>query len=182
MSSATGEKDTMSERDGTAEIEIRLQLNGAVRSAWCEPRKLLVDFIREDLGLTGTHAGCEHGICGACTILIDGQAARSCTTLAAQVDGAQITTVEGLAGDGPLHALQAAFHRHHALQCGFCTPGMLMTALDFLNTVSDPTEEQIRDAMSAAVCRCTGYRGIVRAVAEVAQAMAAQPNQASHPS
>ncbi|MCX7151667.1 MAG: (2Fe-2S)-binding protein [Proteobacteria bacterium] len=151
-------------------VDINLTVNGKARHGRCEPRKLLVDFIREDLGLTGTHAGCEHGICGACTILFDGEAARSCTTLAVQADGAQIMTVEGLAGGDHLHPLQQAFHEHHALQCGFCTPGMLMTAVDLLNTVPNPTEAQIRDGMSAVICRCTGYQGIVNAVAAVAAA------------
>lgn len=154
-------------------IEIRLTVNGTARSGRCEPRKLLVDFIREDLGLTGTHAGCEHGICGACTILLDGEAARSCTTLAVQADGARITTIEGLAKGDAYHPLQQAFHEHHALQCGFCTPGMLMVALDFLNTNPNPTEPEIREAMSAAICRCTGYQGIVNAVAAAAEKMRA---------
>ncbi len=150
-------------------IEIALTVNGKAYSGRCEPRKLLVDFLREDLGLTGTHAGCEHGICGACTILFNGQAARSCTTLAVQADGAELRTIEGLATDGRLHPLQQAFHDHHALQCGFCTPGMLMAAVDFLNTVKQPTETQIREALSAVLCRCTGYDNIVKAVTEVAQ-------------
>jgi aerobic-type carbon monoxide dehydrogenase small subunit (CoxS/CutS family) len=154
-------------------IEIRLTVNGTARSGRCEPRKLLVDFIREDLGLTGTHAGCEHGICGACTILLDGEAARSCTTLAVQADGARITTIEGLAKGDAYHPLQQAFHEHHALQCGFCTPGMLMVALDFLNTNPAPNEDEIREAMSAAICRCTGYQGIVNAVAAAAEKMRA---------
>jgi carbon-monoxide dehydrogenase small subunit len=153
-------------------VELALTVNGRAVSGRCEPRKLLVDFLREDLALTGTHAGCEHGLCGACTVHIDGQAARSCTTLAVQVDGSRITTIEGLAGeDNRLHPLQQAFHEHHALQCGFCTPGMLMTALDFLDSVPDPDEAQIRDAMSAVICRCTGYQGIVAAVTAVAQQM-----------
>jgi aerobic-type carbon monoxide dehydrogenase small subunit (CoxS/CutS family) len=155
-------------------IEINLTVNGQPRSGRCEARKLLVDFIREDLGLTGTHAGCEHGICGACTILINGEAARSCITLAVQANGSQLVTVEGLAEGQHLHPLQKAFHDHHALQCGFCTPGMLMTAVDFLNSCPNPTEAQIRDAMSAVICRCTGYQGIVNAVAAVANA-AKQP-------
>ena len=151
-------------------VDITLTVNGEARHGRCEPRKLLVDFIREDLGLTGTHAGCEHGICGACTILFDGEAARSCTTLAVQADGAEIMTVEGLANGERLHPLAQAFHEHHALQCGFCTPGMLMTALDLLNTVPNPTEAQIREGMSAVICRCTGYQGIVNAVSAVAAA------------
>lgn len=151
-------------------VDIRLTVNGKPRRGSCEPRKLLVDFIREDLGLTGTHAGCEHGICGACTIFINGEAARSCITLAVQVDGAELMTVEGLADGDRLHPLQQAFHEHHGLQCGFCTPGMLMIALDLLNTVTDPTEAQVREGMSAAICRCTGYQGIVEAVMAVSKA------------
>jgi aerobic-type carbon monoxide dehydrogenase small subunit (CoxS/CutS family) len=150
-------------------VDIRLTVNGVPRHGRCEPRKLLVDFLREDLGLTGTHAGCEHGLCGACTIHIDGEAARSCTTLAVQADGAEIVTVEGLARGEALHPLQQAFHECHALQCGFCTPGMLMTAADFLNVNPAPTEDEVREAMSAVVCRCTGYQGIVDAVLKVAR-------------
>jgi aerobic carbon-monoxide dehydrogenase small subunit len=146
------------------QVPVRLTVNGQPRRGQCEPRKLLVDFIREDLGLTGTHVGCEHGVCGACTILFDGEAARSCIMLAVQADGAAITTVEGLAGDGPLHPLQQAFHEHHALQCGFCTPGMLLAALDFLRVHPEPTEAEIREGLSAVLCRCTGYQGIVEAV------------------
>jgi aerobic-type carbon monoxide dehydrogenase small subunit (CoxS/CutS family) len=146
------------------EITIHLTVNGAAREGRCEPRKLLVDFLREDLGLTGTHVGCEHGICGACTILLDGEAARSCIMLAVQAEGTEIITVEGLARDGKLHPLQEAFREHHGLQCGFCTPGMLLAALDFLHTHPDPTESQIREGLSAVLCRCTGYQGIVNAV------------------
>ena len=152
-------------------VSVSVTVNGELRHGKCEPRKLLVDFIREDLRLTGTHVGCEHGICGACTILFDGQSGRSCTHLAVQANGCELTTVEGLSQGGELHPLQEAFRRHHALQCGFCTPGMLTTAVDFLNTHPSPTEEQARDAMSAVVCRCTGYQGIIAAVMEVAQQM-----------
>lgn len=152
-------------------IDIHLTVNGRARHGRCEPRKLLVDFLREDLNLTGTHAGCEHGICGACTILFDGEAARSCTTFAVQADGAALITVEGLANGDVLHPLQQAFHEQHALQCGFCTPGMLMIGIDFLNTLERmPTEAETRAAMSAAICRCTGYQGIVNAVMQVAAA------------
>jgi aerobic-type carbon monoxide dehydrogenase small subunit (CoxS/CutS family) len=147
---------------------VKLTVNGVPREGRCTPRKLLVDFIREDLGLTGTHVGCEHGICGACTILVNGEAARSCLTLAVQADGAELITVEGLAKDGKLHPLQQAFHEHHGLQCGFCTPGMLLTALDFLRTNPQPTEAEIREGISAVLCRCTGYHGIVKAVAAAA--------------
>jgi len=147
---------------------VRLTVNGTPREGRCVPRKLLVDFVREDLGLTGTHVGCEHGICGACTILVDGEAARSCLMLAVQADGAELTTVEGLAQGGALHPLQEAFREHHGLQCGFCTPGMLLTALDFLRVNPQPTEQEIREGISAVLCRCTGYHGIIKAVASAA--------------
>ena len=154
-------------------VDIGLTVNGQPRNGRCEPRKLLVDFLREDLGLTGTHAGCEHGICGACTVLYNGEAARSCIMFAVQADGAELVTVEGLADNGTLHPLQQAFHEHHALQCGFCTPGMLITALDYLKINPSPTEDEIRDAISAVLCRCTGYVNIVKAVKVAAEAMRA---------
>jgi aerobic-type carbon monoxide dehydrogenase small subunit (CoxS/CutS family) len=150
------------------QIAIRLTVNGQAREGHSEPRKLLVDFLREDLGLTGTHVGCEHGVCGACTVLVNGEAARSCLMLAVQADGAELLTVEGLMRDGALHPLQQAFHEHHGLQCGFCTPGMLLTALDLLRTNPEPTETEIRHGLSAVLCRCTGYQGIVNAVAAAA--------------
>jgi carbon-monoxide dehydrogenase small subunit len=148
----------------TEPVTVRLTVNGVAREGRCAPRKLLVDFLREDLTLTGTHVGCEHGICGACTILVNGEAARSCLMLAVQADGAELTTVEGLMSNGALHPLQEAFREHHGLQCGFCTPGMLLTALDLLRTHPDPTEEQVREGLSAVLCRCTGYHGIIKAV------------------
>jgi aerobic-type carbon monoxide dehydrogenase small subunit (CoxS/CutS family) len=148
----------------TEPVTVRLTVNGAPREARCAPRKLLVDFLRDDLALTGTHVGCEHGICGACTVLVDGEAARSCLMLAVQADGAEITTVEGLMKDGVLHPLQEAFRDHHGLQCGFCTPGMLLTALDLLRVKPDPSEAEVREGLSAVLCRCTGYHGIVKAV------------------
>ena len=154
-------------------LDITLTVNGTQVSRRVPARQHLVDFLREDLGLTGTHAGCEHGICGACTILLNGEAARSCITLAVQADGAEVLTVEGLARNGELHPLQRAFHECHGLQCGFCTPGMLMVALDFLNVNPRPSEHEIREAMSAALCRCTGYQGIVNAVGQAAAEMAA---------
>jgi len=150
-------------------VTVRLTVNGVTREGRCEPRKLLVDFLREDLQLTGTHVGCEHGICGACTILLNGQAARSCIMLAVQADGAELVTVEGLMQNGKLHPLQEAFREHHALQCGFCTPGMLLTALDLLRTNPTPTEAEIREGLSAVLCRCTGYQGIVNAVRAAAR-------------
>jgi aerobic-type carbon monoxide dehydrogenase small subunit (CoxS/CutS family) len=143
---------------------VRLTVNGQAREGHCETRKLLVDFIREDLGLTGTHVGCEHGLCGACTVLVNGEAARSCLMLAVQANGVELLTIEGLSKDGTLHPLQEAFHEHHGLQCGFCTPGMLLTALDLLQTNPGPSEAEIRQGLSAVLCRCTGYQGIVRAV------------------
>ena len=152
-------------------VTVRLTVNGAPREGRCEPRKLLADFLREDLGLTGTHVGCEHGICGACTILLNGEAARSCIMLAVQADGAEITTIEGLMRDGTLHPLQQAFHDHHGLQCGFCTPGMLMTALDLLRVKPEATEAEIREGISAVLCRCTGYHGIIEAVKAAAPAL-----------
>jgi aerobic-type carbon monoxide dehydrogenase small subunit (CoxS/CutS family) len=152
--------------------KVRFKVNGADREGLAEPRKLLVDFIRDDLGLTGTHIGCEHGICGACTILFNGEAARSCLMLAVQAEGAELTTVEGLAAtDGKLHPLQEAFWEHHALQCGFCTPGMLMAAYDLLQVNPTPSEEEIRTGLSAVLCRCTGYQGIVEAVKAAAERM-----------
>ncbi len=153
--------------------QIRLTVNGAVRTGQVEPRKLLVDFLREDLGLTGTHVGCEHGICGACTILVNGEAARSCLMLAVQADGAVLLTIEGLTQEGRLHPLQDAFWEHHGLQCGFCTPGMLLAAYDLLQTNPTPTEEEIRAGLSAVLCRCTGYQGIVRAVQAAAERLRA---------
>ena len=145
-------------------VSIRLTVNGQVCEGRCETRKLLVDFLREDLELTGTHVGCEHGVCGACTVLVNGEAARSCLMLAVQANGADLLTIEGLMKDGRLHPLQEAFHEHHGLQCGFCTPGMLLTALDLLQTNPRPTEAEIRQGLSAVLCRCTGYQGIVKAV------------------
>ena len=152
-------------------VTVRLKVNGIECEGRCEQRKLLVDFLREDLGLTGTHVGCEHGICGACTIMLNGEAARSCIMLAVQADGSEILTVEGLMQNGKLHPLQEAFREHHGLQCGFCTPGMLMTALDFLKTNPSPTEAEVREGISAVLCRCTGYQGIVNAVRAAARTL-----------
>ena len=149
-------------------IEVDTVVNGRRYLEDVEPRLLLSDFIRHRLGLTGTHVGCEHGVCGACTVKVDGVAVRSCLMLAAQVDGAEIVTVEGLAGAGELTPLQAAFHRHHALQCGFCTPGILLAADDLLSRNPTPSREEIVDMLSGQLCRCTGYTPIVDAIAEVA--------------
>ncbi len=149
---------------------VTLTLNGKKLSAEAEPRMLLSDFLRHALGATGTHVGCEHGICGCCTVLIDGVAARSCLTLAVQVEGREVTTVEALAApDGTLNPLQQAFRNNHALQCGFCTPGILMSFTDYLARNPRPTTEEIREVLSGHLCRCTGYAGIVAAVEEVAK-------------
>jgi 2-furoyl-CoA dehydrogenase 2Fe-2S iron sulfur subunit len=147
---------------------IALQLNGRARHGYCEPRELLSDFIRHELGATGTHVGCEHGVCGACTVQVDGVAARSCLMLAVQADGRRIDTVEGLANGAVLNDLQQAFQRHHALQCGFCTAGILMSCVDYLQRVPQPSEAQVRDMLSGHLCRCTGYTPIVAAVLDVA--------------
>jgi len=148
---------------------IALTLNGRKLSAEAEPRTLLSDFLRHAIGATGTHVGCEHGVCGCCTVLIDGAAARSCLTLAVQAEGRDVRTVESLAAaDGKLNALQQAFRNNHALQCGFCTPGILMSFTDFLVRNPHPSEEQIREVLSGHLCRCTGYASIVAAIKEVA--------------
>jgi carbon-monoxide dehydrogenase small subunit len=155
-----------------AALTIAVTVNGARHERAVEPRLLLSDFLRQDLGLTGTHVGCEHGVCGACTILFDGEPARACIMLAVQADGHEIRTVESLAGaDGALNPLQAAFRQAHGLQCGFCTPGMLMTLTAFLRDHPQPDEPAIRDAISGNLCRCTGYHHIVHAVQIAAQAM-----------
>jgi aerobic carbon-monoxide dehydrogenase small subunit len=148
----------------TAKQTIRLTVNGRTYEQTVEVRMTLADFLREELNLTGTHLGCEHGICGACTILFDGEAVRSCLLLAVQADGANLMTVEGLAQGEELHPLQRAFHENHALQCGFCTPGFLMTAVAFLQETQSPTEAQVREAISGNICRCTGYAPIVQAI------------------
>lgn len=155
--------------------EISLTVNGAAHRRRVEPRLLLSDFLREDLGLAGTHVGCEHGVCGACTVLIDGDSVRACLTLAVRCDGASIRTVEGLGAVCALDSLQESFRRHHALQCGFCTPGMLMTAIDLLAKYRLATDEEIREGLSGNLCRCTGYANIVRAVREAADARPEPP-------
>ncbi len=148
---------------------VSIVLNGTPRSGHAHPRLLLSDFLRHELGAHGTRVGCEHGVCGACTVRIDGVAVRACLTLAVQADGRRIETVEGLAAanGGRMTALQEAFRRHHALQCGFCTAGILMSLTDYLGRTPKPTEEELRDMLSGHLCRCTGYAGIVRAVMEV---------------
>jgi carbon-monoxide dehydrogenase small subunit len=143
------------------EIEIALTVNGEARRAIVEARKTLADVIRQDLGLTGTHVGCEHGVCGACTVLVDSAAARSCLMLAVQADGSTVTTVEGLAVDGEMNRLQEAMWESHAFQCGFCTPGFLMQLTELLSENATPTEAEIREALSGNICRCTGYESII---------------------
>jgi 2-furoyl-CoA dehydrogenase 2Fe-2S iron sulfur subunit len=150
-------------------VRIRLTLNGRAVSAEAEPRTLLSDFLRQGLGATGTHVGCEHGICGCCTVMVDGAAVRSCLTLAVQAEGKEVRTVESLAGpDGTLNKLQQAFQNRHALQCGFCTPGILMSFTDYLARSPKPTEAELREVLSGHICRCTGYAGIVAALMEAA--------------
>ncbi len=154
-------------------VPITVTVNGAARSAEVEPRTLLVHFLREGLGLTGTHIGCETGQCGACTVLLDGQAIKSCTTLAVQVDGAEVTTIEGLAPRGTLHPVQQAFWEEHGLQCGYCTPGMVLSTVALLQEEPDPDEATIRHALEGNLCRCTGYHNIVRSVQAAAGKLAA---------
>jgi 2-furoyl-CoA dehydrogenase 2Fe-2S iron sulfur subunit len=159
---------TVLERQATHRVS--LTLNGVPREGQAQPRTLLSDFLRHTLGATGTHVGCEHGVCGACTVRIDGVAQRACLTLAVQAEGRELQTVEGLAGqDGVMNDLQDAFKRHHALQCGFCTAGILMSCADWLQRVPDPTEAQVREMLSGHLCRCTGYTPIVAAVLDVAR-------------
>jgi carbon-monoxide dehydrogenase small subunit len=143
---------------------VSLTVNGRTREALTEPRKTLADFLREDLQLTGTHLGCEHGVCGACTVIVDGLAVRSCLMLAVQARGSNVTTIEGLERDGEMHPLQEAMRDSHSFQCGFCTPGFLMTALALLEENGDLTEEELREELSGNLCRCTGYQSIVDGV------------------
>ena len=152
----------------TDEYQVKVTVNGRIRESRVEARRLLADYLRHDLGLTGTHIGCEQGVCGACTVLLDGRTARSCLHFAVAVDGSDIRTVEDLADLDELHPIQEMFHRKHALQCGFCTPGFLLTAVELLERNADPDEATIRETLMNNVCRCTGYANIVDAVAEAA--------------
>lgn len=154
---------------------VRMTVNGQPVRHHVEPRRTLSDFLRRDCGATGVHLGCEHGGCGACTVLLDGRTARSCCTLAVQADGGEVTTVEGLAQGGELDPLQEAFWRHHGLQCGFCTPGILLTVTEFLAENPDPSDEEIRAAISGNICRCTGYQFIVDAVRSAAAVLRGEP-------
>lgn len=154
------------------DVEIRLRVNGSPRRDTVPPRLTLADYLRERCQLTGTHLGCEHGACGACSVLLDGQAIRACLVFAVQAEGSEVTTVEGIASpDGELSPVQAALREHHGLQCGFCTPGFVISATAFLRDTPDPTEEQIREGLSGNLCRCTGYQGIIKAVQAAAQAV-----------
>jgi carbon-monoxide dehydrogenase small subunit len=158
-------------------VRVNVTVNGESRESDVEPRLLLVHYLRDTLGLTGTHIGCDTSNCGACTVLMDGEAVKSCTVLAAQADGAEVTTIEGMAeagGNGAMHPLQEAFWEHHGLQCGYCTPGMIMTAADLLQRNPHPTEEEVRHGLEGNLCRCTGYHNIVKAVMSAADRMPAR--------
>jgi aerobic carbon-monoxide dehydrogenase small subunit len=152
--------------------EINVSVNGRAYTRDVEPRTLLVHFLRDTLGMTGTHVGCDTSQCGACTVLLDGRGVKSCTVLAVQANGSAVTTIEGLATDGTLHPLQAAFRETHGLQCGFCTPGMIMSSVDLLARTPNPSESEIRHALEGNLCRCTGYHNIVKAVQHAAHTMA----------
>lgn len=145
-------------------LKLNLTVNGDARELEVEPRWLLSDVLRHELGLTGTHVGCEHGVCGCCTVLIDGAPARSCLTLAISIEGAEVTTVEALSSEGKMHPLQESFKQNHGLQCGFCTPGFLMTALPFYERAGEMTDDEIRKEISGQLCRCTGYAGIIASI------------------
>jgi aerobic carbon-monoxide dehydrogenase small subunit len=150
-------------------VPVRVEVNGETREDMVEPRLLLVHLLRERLGLTGTNVGCDTTNCGACTVLLDGEAVKSCTVLAVQADGAEVTTIEGMGSDGGLHPLQEAFSSEHGLQCGYCTPGMIIAAADLLSRNPDPTEEEIRHGLEGNLCRCTGYHNVVKAVKKAAE-------------
>ena len=149
--------------------QVSMTVNGRLRKATVEPRTLLVHFLREQLLLTGTHIGCDTSQCGACTVLVDGRSVKSCTMFAVQADGSQVTTIEGLANNGQLHAVQEGFWEEHGLQCGYCTPGMIMSAVNLLQQTPKPTEQQIREGLTGNLCRCTGYQHIVNAVMHAAE-------------
>ena len=154
-----------------AQVAITLNVNGRNQTTLAEPREILADVLRDRLGLTGTHLGCEHGVCGACTVLLDGEMVRSCMIFEVQAQGAEITTIEGLETDGELHPMQKAFSEYHGLQCGFCTPGMILAGVDLLKRNPDPTAEEVRDDMGGNICRCTGYQKIVESVLGAAREM-----------
>jgi aerobic carbon-monoxide dehydrogenase small subunit len=150
---------------------VSVTVNGVAREAEVEPRTLLVYFLREALGLTGTNVGCDTSSCGSCTVLLDGESVKSCTLLAVQAEGLEVTTIEGIAADGQMHPIQDAFHRNHGLQCGYCTPGMIMAAASFLQETPNPTDEQVRESLEGNLCRCTGYQNIVKSILDAAGTM-----------
>jgi carbon-monoxide dehydrogenase small subunit len=150
---------------------VSVTVNGVAREAEVEPRTLLVYFLREALGLTGTNVGCDTSSCGSCTVLLDGESVKSCTLLAVQAEGLEVTTIEGIAADGQMHPIQDAFHRNHGLQCGYCTPGMIMAAASFLQENPNPTDEQVRESLEGNLCRCTGYQNIVKSILDAAGTM-----------
>jgi carbon-monoxide dehydrogenase small subunit len=150
---------------------VSVTVNGVAREAEVEPRTLLVYFLRESLGLTGTNVGCDTSSCGSCTVLLDGESVKSCTLLAVQAEGREVTTIEGIATDGQMHPIQDAFHRNHGLQCGYCTPGMIMAAASFLQENRNPTDEQVRESLEGNLCRCTGYQNIVKSILDAAGTM-----------
>jgi aerobic carbon-monoxide dehydrogenase small subunit len=150
---------------------VSVTVNGVAREAEVEPRTLLVYFLRESLGLTGTNVGCDTSSCGSCTVLLDGESVKSCTLLAVQAEGREVTTIEGIATDGQMHPIQDAFHRNHGLQCGYCTPGMIMAAASFLEENPNPTDEQVRESLEGNLCRCTGYQNIVKSILDAAGTM-----------
>jgi carbon-monoxide dehydrogenase small subunit len=150
---------------------VSVTVNGVAREAEVEPRTLLVYFLRESLGLTGTNVGCDTSSCGSCTVLLDGESVKSCTLLAVQAEGREVTTIEGIANDGRMHPIQDAFHRNHGLQCGYCTPGMIMAAASFLQENPNPTDEQVRESLEGNLCRCTGYQNIVKSILDAAGTM-----------
>ena len=150
---------------------VSVTVNGVARQADVEPRTLLVYFLRETLGLTGTNVGCDTTSCGSCTVLVEGESVKSCNLLAVQVDGREVTTIEGMASDGQMHPIQEAFHRNHGLQCGYCTPGMIMAAASYLKENPDPTDEQVRESLEGNLCRCTGYHNIVKSILDAAGQM-----------
>ena len=155
--------------------QVRMEVNGTRVSGDVEPRLLLVHFLREELGLTGTNVGCETSLCGSCTVLVNGESVKACTMLAVQADGAELTTIEGLATNGDFHPIQRAFHEHHGLQCGFCTPGMVMAVASYLKENPTPTEEDVRHALEGNLCRCTGYQNIVTSVLAAAEELRSAP-------
>ena len=157
-------------------MNVTVSVNGQQRSGDVEPRMLLVHFIRDVLGLTGTHVGCDTSNCGACTVHLDGEAVKSCTVFAVQADGSEVTTIEGISSNGTLHPMQKAFHEMHGLQCGFCTPGMIMASIDLVNDNPDPSEDEVREGIEGNLCRCTGYQNIVRAVQQAAGEMSGSAN------